>query len=129
MGDLPEFCDFEYIANVARVNAAALGSLALAPAVPQDVKVEIKELTNSTTLVWLANTEPNLAGYKILWRETTAPLWQQSIPAGNATQFTVPKVSKDNFLFGVALSTRRATSVPPFIPHLRVKSSPVEYGN
>ncbi|MBA3386877.1 MAG: aminopeptidase, partial [Chthoniobacterales bacterium] len=50
MGDLPEFCDFEYIANVARVNAAALGSLALAPAVPQDVKVEIKELTNSTTL-------------------------------------------------------------------------------
>ncbi len=116
MGDLPEFCDFEYIANVARVNAAALGSLALAPAVPQDVKVEIKELTNSTTLVWRANTEPNLAGYKILWRETTAPLWQQSIPAGNATQFTVPKVSKDNFLFGVCAVDEEGNVSPAVYP-------------
>jgi hypothetical protein len=117
MGDLPEFCDFEYIANVARVNAAALGSLALAPAVPQDVKVEIKELTNSTTLEWRANTEPDLAGYKILWRETTAPLWQQTISAGNAThQLTVPKVSKDNFLFGICAVDEEGNVSPAVYP-------------
>ncbi|CAN5652051.1 hypothetical protein BH18VER1_BH18VER1_12060 [soil metagenome] len=100
-GDLPEFCDFNYIAEVARVNAAALGALALAPATPQDVKVETKELTNDTTLVWRANTEPDIAGYRIVWRETTAADWQQSTSAGNVTRFTVPEVSKDNYLFGV----------------------------
>src|SRR3989441_7241128 len=36
-GDLPEFDDFNYIANVARVNAAALAALALAPGRPKNV--------------------------------------------------------------------------------------------
>ena len=39
-GDLPEFCDFAFIARVARVNAATLWSLATAPGhAPQDVKI------------------------------------------------------------------------------------------
>ena len=101
-GDLPEFDDFDYIAQVARVNAVSLGALALAPAVPAGVEIEVKELTNDTTLHWQANHEPDLAGYEILWRETTAPEWQHSVSAGKVTRFTMPKVSKDNFLFGVA---------------------------
>ena len=35
-GDLPEFCDFDYIAGVARVNGAALWSLAQAPGMPRE---------------------------------------------------------------------------------------------
>jgi len=105
-GDLPEFCDFDYIAQVTRVNAAALGALALAPAAPRDVKMETKELTNDTTLTWRANEEPDVAGYRILWRETTAPLWEKSADAGNVTRYTLPKISKDNYLFGVCAVDR-----------------------
>jgi hypothetical protein len=115
-GDLPEFCDFEYIAQVARVNAAGLGALALAPATPKEVKVETKELTNDTTLVWRANTEPDIAGYQIVWRETTAPLWQHSADAGNATRFTIPKISKDNFLFGVCAVDKEGHVSPAVYP-------------
>src|ERR1044071_2422882 len=100
-GDLPEFDDFNYIAQVARVNAAALASLALAPAAPANVEVETVELENDTTLRWEANKEPDVAGYQIVWRETTAPFWQHKRPVGGVTRFTVKGVSKDNFLFGV----------------------------
>lgn len=100
IGDLPEYDDFNYIAQVARVNAASLSSLALAPAAPQQVKVRTAKLDNNTELVWQANKEPDLAGYRIVWRETTAPQWQGSVYVGNTTHYTVNR-SKDNFLFGV----------------------------
>ncbi|RZA32638.1 MAG: M20/M25/M40 family metallo-hydrolase, partial [Lysobacteraceae bacterium] len=67
-GDLIEFNDYEYIAKVAKVNAAALASLALAPSAPQEVKLRTDKLTNDSTLVWQANPEPDLAGYRIVWR-------------------------------------------------------------
>lgn len=99
-GDLPEFVDFEYTANVTRVNAAALAALALGPAVPREVEMENIKLEN-TTLRWKANSEPDIAGYRIVWRETTAPTWQWSKDVGNVTRETVLGVSKDSFLFGV----------------------------
>jgi hypothetical protein len=100
-GDLPEFVDFNYIAQVARVNAAGLAALALAPAAPSGVEVETVRLENDTTLHWEANKEPDLAGYEIVWRETTAPFWQHKAFAGNVTRYTVKGISKDNYLFGV----------------------------
>ena len=116
IGDLPEFCDWDYIAQVARVNAAALGALADAPAPPQEVKVQTKELTNSTTLQWQANKEPDLAGYEIVWRDTTAPLWEHSQKVGNVTQFTFPKLSKDNVLFGVCALDKDGNVSPAVYP-------------
>ncbi|HEU5077844.1 MAG TPA: M20/M25/M40 family metallo-hydrolase [Opitutaceae bacterium] len=105
-GDLPEYVDFNYVADVARVNAAALASLALAPASPVDVEVETSRLENDTRLRWKANREPDLAGYRIVWRETTAPFWEHAIDVGNVTEFTVKNISKDNVIFGVqALDT------------------------
>ena len=115
-GDLPEFDDFAFIAQVARINAASLGALALAPAAPAGVEMETKELTNDTTLHWQANFEPDLAGYEVLWRETTAPLWQETAFAGNVTRFTIPKVSKDNFLFGVAAVDKDGNQSPAVYP-------------
>ncbi len=115
-GDLPEFVDFEYVAQVARINAASLGALALAPAAPGGVEMETKELTNDTTLHWQANHEPDLAGYEVVWRETTAPLWQRSLAAGKETRFTVPKVSKDNYLFGVVAIDADGNRSPAVYP-------------
>ncbi|HEY2801211.1 MAG TPA: M28 family metallopeptidase [Chthoniobacterales bacterium] len=115
-GDLPEFDDFSYIAQVARVNAVSLGALALAPARPSGVEIEAKELTNDTTLHWQPNKEPDLAGYEILWRETTSPGWQQAVLTGNVTHYTIPKVSKDNFLFGVAAVDREGNRSPAVYP-------------
>jgi len=113
-GDLPEFVDFEYVAQVARVNAAALAGLAMAPAAPRGVQMETTELQNDTTLRWDANPEPDLAGYRIVWRETTAPLWQNHKDVGLVTRFTLP-VSKDNVVFGVqALDKDGNVSVASF---------------
>jgi hypothetical protein len=100
IGDLIAYDDFNYIAQVARVNAAALASLSLAPAAPQQVKVRTAKLENDTSLVWQANAEPDLAGYRIVWRDTSAAEWQGSRFVGKATEFTVP-LSKDNYYFGV----------------------------
>jgi len=99
-GDLPEYNDYNYIARVARVNAAALASLALAPAAPQKVQMRTAKLENDSSLVWQPNAEPDLAGYRIVWRETTAAQWQGSLFVGNVSEATV-KLSKDNYFFGV----------------------------
>lgn len=100
-GDLTKFVDFNYIANVSRVNAAALAMLALAPARPRNVAIVTARLTNDTDLRWDANNEPDLAGYEIVWRETTSPVWTNSRSIGNVTSYTVKGLSKDNFFFGV----------------------------
>jgi hypothetical protein len=100
-GDLPEFVDFAYVAQVARVNCAALAALALAPARPADLHILTKRLTNDTDLQWVANKEPDLAGYEVVFRETTEPEWTHVIRVGRVTSFTVKGMSKDNFFFGV----------------------------
>ena len=100
IGDLPEFNDYPYIAKVARVNAAALASLALAPAAPVKVQLRTDKLENDSSLVWEANHEPDLAGYRVVWRETTAPQWQGALYVGNVTEAKV-KLSKDNYVFGL----------------------------
>ena len=79
----------------------ALASLALAPAAPNKVEMDFARLENDTTLRWQANSEPDLAGYKIVWRETTAPFWQHELFVNNVSTYTVKRVSKDNYLFGV----------------------------
>ena len=100
-GDLPQFVDYEYTARVARVNGAALASLALAPAPPQKVEMDAVELENDTVLHWKANREPDLRGYRVVWRETSAALWEHAAFVGNVTQYTARGLSKDNYFFGV----------------------------
>jgi hypothetical protein len=101
LGDLPEFVDTDYTANVARINAAALASLALAPAAPAQVQMNTSQLENDTSMRWNANTEADLAGYRIVWRDTTSSVWQGSVMVGNVLSYTVKGKSKDNYFFGV----------------------------
>jgi hypothetical protein len=115
IGDLPEYVDPAYVAQVARVNAASLASLALAPAAPQDVKVRTANLDNGTDLVWKANTEPDLAGYRIVWRDTTSPVWQGAQFVGNVTNYRVD-LSKDNLLFGVQAVDKDGNVSPATYP-------------
>lgn len=115
-GDLPEFVDFNYIAQVARVNASALAGLALAPAVPKGVSLVTARLTNDTDLKWDANTEPDLAGYEIVWRETTSPVWTNSKAVGMATSYTLQGMSKDNYFFGVRAVDREGHRSPVAYP-------------
>jgi hypothetical protein len=99
-GDLPQFVDFDYLVTVTRVNAAALASLARAPSAPASVRIETARLENQTTLLWAPNPEPDVAGYEIVWRETTAAFWQGSQFVGNVTRATVA-LSKDDYIFSV----------------------------
>ncbi|WP_405586525.1 M20/M25/M40 family metallo-hydrolase [Streptomyces sp. NBC_01092] len=99
-GDLPEFCDFAYTARVAKVNAAALWTLAQAPGTPKSARIITSALTNSTRLTWARGAEPDLAGYEVVWRETTAPEWTHVLPVGDVTTHEVD-LSKDNVFFGV----------------------------
>jgi hypothetical protein len=114
-GDLVEYMDFNYAAKIARVNAASLASLALAPAAPREVKVVTKNLTNKTELVWAANGEPDLAGYRIVWRDTTAADWQGSKFVGNVTTYT-SDLSKDNVFFGVQAVDKEGNLSPATYP-------------
>lgn len=114
-GDLPEFCDFAFIARVARVNGAALWTLAQAPGTPRGAKIVTTNLTNSTELVWTRGTEPDLAGYEVVWRETTAPEWTHVIPVGDVTRHEVD-LSKDNVFFGVRAVNAKGLRSPVAFP-------------
>jgi hypothetical protein len=97
-GDLPKFVDYEYVAHVARLNAATLASMAAAPAPPGNVGILTKDLENDSTLTWDAS--PGAAGYEVLWRATASPEWEHAQSFGNATRATL-KLSKDNVIFAV----------------------------
>ncbi|WEW56972.1 hypothetical protein PRK78_002431 [Emydomyces testavorans] len=117
-GDLPEFCDFEYIARVARVNAAALWSLGTAPGMPRNVRVSTRELSNASKFLWQPPAGGNgaVGGYEIVWRSTIAPFWTHVRDVGMAMEATVD-VSKDNVVFGVRARGKngeRGVAVLPF---------------
>src|SRR5262245_44609454 len=98
-GDLPKFVDYDYVANVARLNAATLAALASSPAPPVKARLVTKELENDSKIQWEAAV--GASGYEVLWRNTT----DGSFSTENSTQTTETKVdlaeSKDNVVFGV----------------------------
>jgi hypothetical protein len=104
-GDLIQYVDFNYVARVAGVNAAALWALATCPSSPKNVQIHTTPPgtlsgTNLTTLTWNANPETDLAGYEVVMRETTAPDWTSATGVGNVTSVTLD-ISKDNVQFGI----------------------------
>jgi Peptidase family M28 len=99
-GDLPKFVNFDYVANVTRLNAATLASLASAPAPPAKVRLLTAKLENDSTLTWEPSAGGRVANYELLWRATTSPEWEQVRAVGNVTRTTLP-TSKDNVIFAV----------------------------
>lgn len=115
-GDTPEYVDFEYTANVGRVDLAALASLANAPAKPQNVSIVTARLTNDTDLKWDANTDADVAGYEVVWRDTTSAEWTNSTFVGNVTAYTAKAMSKDNYFFGVRAVDKAGNKSPVVYP-------------
>lgn len=98
-GDTIEGVNFDYAAKLTSLNAAALASMAWAPAPPAQVSIA-GAVQPSTTLSW--NKVDGAAGYKIYWRYTDAPQWQYSRYVGDVNEFTLENVVIDNYYFGVA---------------------------
>ena len=104
--DTLEGVDFAYLAQNARVNAAAAAALALAPPAPSVTSnTGQPRLTRGPSgydahLRWTAS--PGAVAYRISWRDTWSNDWQHRQTVGNVTEFVVPNVSIDDFVFGVA---------------------------
>lgn len=99
-GDLPKFVDYDYVAPVARLNAATLASLAAAPAPPANVHLLTKNLENDSTLTWEAAPGGLATGYEVVWRATSSPEWEHTLKVGNVKRATL-QVSKDEVIFAV----------------------------
>ena len=100
-GDLPEFVNISYLANITRIALSSLVTLSSAPPPPANVKFRgIKNL--SSLIKWEAGSdEISLKGYKLVLREHTSPVWQKEIEVGMVNEYTVEGITLDNYFFGV----------------------------
>ena len=93
---------FAYLAQNARANTAAMATLALAPPPPEVRPNMIGRQPSGydARLRWTAS--PGAAGYRIFWRDAWAPDWQHDLYAGNVTEYVLPAMNIDDYVFGVA---------------------------
>ena len=113
-GDLPQFVDYEYLRKNTALNLANLSNLAKAPSAPEEVKIEVKNLSNSTSLSWVAPKTGKVKGYYILMRETTSPVWQKKLFT-TENEITLP-FSKDNYFFAIQSVNESGNESLPVIP-------------
>lgn len=98
-GDVVEHVNFGYAKKLTAVNAITMANLAWAPPSPKTVKIGgIVEA--SAKLKW--SPVDGAVGYKIYWRDTTSPTWDNSKYVGNVTEQTLDGIVIDNSFFGVA---------------------------
>lgn len=114
-GDLEEFLDYDFIARVAKVDLAAMWSLANAPGIPRNVSVNTAELGNDTKLQWKKVPEEGVKGYEIVWRGTNAPQWTHAQFVGDVDKATV-ELSIDNVIFGVRSVGEDGYKSPAVLP-------------
>ncbi|PWN71185.1 peptidase M28 [Chryseobacterium phosphatilyticum] len=113
-GDLPEFIDFKYLKRNVAVNIAVLANLAKSTSKPERVEMDVKELTNSTTLHWEKPKSGTPVGYYVLARETDSPVWQEKIFTKELS-IKIP-LSKDNYIFAVQTINQYGNLSVPVIP-------------
>jgi hypothetical protein len=113
-GDLIEFIDFEYLRKNTGMNLSTLANLAKAPSMPEEVKIDVKKLGNSSYLYWKKPAIGAVKGYYLLMRETTSAFWQKKIFT-TATEITVP-YSKDNYFFAVQSINETGNESLPVVP-------------
>ena len=115
-GDFLKFVDPAYVADVARLNAAALATFASAPGEPEAVQILTRALDNNTELVWKAPAgAPAGTTYEVLWRSTDEPLWTHAQSFGSALSAKLA-IAKDNVVFGVRSSDAAGHKSPAVLP-------------
>lgn len=113
-GDLPDFMDFEYLRKVAAVNLASAASLAKSASIPQEVRIDVRGLSNSTSLSWKAPQYGSPKGYYVLMRETAASVWEKKFYT-EETNLKLP-YSKDNYFFAVQAVSENGTESLAILP-------------
>jgi Peptidase family M28 len=113
-GDLPEFMDFEYLRKNTAMNISSLANLAKSVSIPQEVKIDVRNLTNSTYLSWQVPRSGRPKGYYVMMRETTSAFWQKKIFT-TQTEIRLP-YSKDNYFFAVQSVSNDGNEGIPIIP-------------
>jgi len=103
----------KYTALVTKANAASIAQLALAPRAPEirtpaptEGRAYGSPLTRGggydAAMTWHNdNAEPDLAGYAIVLRKTTSPMWEREVFVGNVTKYTLENVNIDEVVVGV----------------------------
>ena len=114
-GDFSKFVDFDYVARVARLNAATLASLAAGPAPPANVHLLAKNLENDSTLTWEGSPGGLATGYEVVWRATSSPEWEHALKVGNVTRATL-QISKDEVIFAVRAMDAAGHRSLPVVP-------------
>ena len=114
-GDVIEGVNFDYASKLTAVNAASLASLAWGPPGPKEVKIG-GAVRPAAVLEWEAVEHRDLAGYKVYWRETTAPRWTNSKFIGDVTEHTFHGLVIDNYLFGVSAVDSSGNESPVSYP-------------
>jgi len=113
-GDLEAYMDFDYLRKNTAVNIANLANLAKAPAVPEKVSIDTKELSNYSNITWSNPKTGKVKGYCVLIRETTSAVWEKKIFTA-ANSINLP-YSKDNYFFAVQSVSMDGNESLPVIP-------------
>jgi hypothetical protein len=101
-GDLPEFLDYGYLTRATRLVGSSLAALARAPEAPVNVQEHTGgSRTNTVSLSWSPNPEPDVVGYEVVWRNSIDQTWTHVILVGSVTTFTTADPNESSALFGV----------------------------
>ncbi|MCL4155649.1 UNVERIFIED_CONTAM: hypothetical protein GTU68_018529 [Idotea baltica] len=119
-GDVIEGVNFAYTRKLASVNEIALAGLAWAPPAPKNVAIG-GAVRPSTTLAWEKSDDKNVAGYKIYWRLTTSPTWDNSRFVTGVNEFTLEGIVIDNYYFGVAAVGHDGNESPVVFPAQQIR--------
>ena len=112
-GDTIDGIHFRYLARVTALNTLTMASLSRAPAPPTGVDSK-GALATDTTLTW--HKVPGAAGYRVHWRETTAPQWQHELAVGDVDRAVVKDVVIDDWFFGVSAVSADGYESPVVFP-------------
>ena len=115
-GDVIEGVDFEYAKKLTAVNAINLASIAWAP--PAVKKLSIGGIVQAAAkFKWEKVNDPNVSGYKIYWRDTTSPIWQNERFVGDINEYVLEGIVIDNFFFGISTVGKNGFESPVVFPN------------
>jgi len=115
-GDVLEGVNFKYAKKLTAVNAINLASIAWAPPAVKSLSIG-GVVEPSVKFRWVAVDNNTVKGYKIYWRDTTSPIWQNSRYIGNVSEYTLDGIVIDNFLFGISTVGKNGIESPVVFPN------------